>query len=50
MPTGSWPNGNTGATVAITQVAWASFDAGYNSIGRTGLSLWSASARFNLRF
>jgi hypothetical protein len=56
VPTGSAANGNAGGTVgvgttiAITQAIWISFDAGYNSIGRTGLSLWSADARANLRF
>ena len=56
VPTGSGPNGNTGGTVgagttlAFSQSVWGSLDAGYNSIGRTGLSLWSASARINVRF
>jgi hypothetical protein len=56
MPAGSEANGDTGGTVGagvtvpLTQSMWASLDAGYNSIGRTGLSLWSGSLRFNLRF
>jgi len=28
-----------GLTVTFSQAVWASLDAGYNSIGRTGLSL-----------
>ena len=56
MPTGSEANGDTGgtagigATIPLTDAIWASVDGGYNSIGRVGLSLWSASARINLRF
>jgi hypothetical protein len=56
MVTGSEANGDTGgtaglgATIPFTDAIWASLDGGYNSIGRTGLSLWSASARINLRF
>jgi hypothetical protein len=56
LPAGSEANGDTGGTVGagvtvpFTQSMWASVDAGYNSIGRPGLSLWSGSLRFNLRF
>ena len=56
VPTGGGANGNAGGTigvgttVAITQAIWMSFDAGYNSLGRTGLALWAASGRVNLRF
>jgi hypothetical protein len=56
VPNGSGPNGSDGGTVGggvtvtFSPAIWASIDAGYNSIGRTGLSLWSASARINLRF
>jgi len=54
--TSATPNGDSGGivgvgtTVTITDAVWLSFDAGYNSIGRTGLSLWSADARANVRF
>lgn len=56
MPTGSEVNGDTGGTVGVGatipfgDTVWASLDGGYGSIGRTGLSLWSASARINVRF
>src|SRR6185503_1848437 len=56
VPVGAEANGDTGgtigagATIPITKSAWAALDGGYNSIGRPGLSLWSASARLNLRF
>ncbi len=56
VPTGSGPNGSSGATigggttVTLTDAAWVTLDGGYNSLGRTGLSLWSVSARANLRF
>jgi hypothetical protein len=56
LPAGSAATGDTGgtvgagATIPITQAAWASFDGGYNSIGRPGLALWAASARVSLRF
>jgi hypothetical protein len=56
LPTGSEANGDTGGTVGaganvpLTGNTWASIDGGYYSIGRTGLSLWSASLRLNLRF
>jgi len=56
MPTGSEANGDTGGTVGVgatipfNDTVWASIDGGYNSIGRIGLSLWSASARINVRF
>jgi len=56
MPAGAEGNGDTGgtvgggATVPITEAIWFSVDGGYNSIGRTGLTLWSATARLNVRF
>ncbi len=56
VPTGSGANGNAGgtigagATVSITQAIWLAIDAGYNSLGRTGLELWSGSLRVNMRF
>lgn len=56
MPTGSESNGDTGGTVGVgatipfNDTVWASIDGGYNSIGRTGLSIWSGSARVNVRF
>lgn len=56
VPTGSAPNGSSGATigagttVTLTDAFWLTFDGGYNSLGRTGLSLWSVSARADLRF
>jgi len=56
LPAGGEANGDTGGTVGVgasvplTEKATASIDGGYNSIGRPGLSLWSASLRFNLRF
>ena len=56
MPTGSEASGDTGGTVGVgatipfSDTVWASVDGGYNSIGRIGLSLWSASARINVRF
>jgi hypothetical protein len=56
VPTGSGPNGSSGATigagttVTLTDGFWMTLDGGYNSLGRTGLSLWSVSARANLRF
>ena len=49
----SGPTGGTvgaGATVPFNDTVWASVDGGYNSIGRAGLSSWSASARINVRF
>ena len=56
MPAGSEGNGDTGgtigggATIPVTDDIWVSVDGGYNSIGRPGLTLWSASARLNARF
>jgi hypothetical protein len=56
VPTGSAANGDSGATigagttVTVTDAFWLTFDGGYNSLGRTGLSLWSVSARADLRF
>jgi hypothetical protein len=56
VPTGAGPNGDNGGTtgagftLTLSDAVWASVDAGYNSIGRTDLSLWSASARLNIRF
>lgn len=56
LPAGSEGNGDTGGTVGAGVLVptgssmWASIDGGYNSIGRPGLSLWSASLRFNVRF
>jgi outer membrane autotransporter protein len=56
VPTGSAPNGDSGATIGIgttitvTPAIWVTIDGGYNSLGRTGLSLWSGSARLDLRF
>ena len=56
MPTGAGPYGDNGGTagggftLTFSDAIWASVDAGYNSIGRTDLSLWSASARVNIRF
>ena len=56
VPTGSKPNGNAGGTIgagttiSISDAISASLDAGYNSLGRTGLALWSADARITLKF
>lgn len=56
MPAGSEANGDTGGTVGvganipIGKSITASLDGGYNSIGRIGLSLWSASLRLNVQF
>lgn len=56
MPAGSEANGDTGGTVGvganipISKSMTASVDGGYNSIGRVGLSLWSASLRLNVQF
>ena len=56
VPTGSGPNGSSGATIGggttitLTPAMWVTLDGGYYSLGRTGLSLWSASARIDLRF
>jgi hypothetical protein len=56
LPAGSEANGDTGGTVGagaiipIGETVSATIDGGYNSIGRPGLSLWSASLRLALRF